>query len=972
MTNLNKCSSRLFPLFLAIIFIFSQFAGAIVIPTTASSVQAAQTETVSIVEWNFNQDTAKSTGGTVDNINQEITLNGANLNGYVAGFGTGSRAINSNGWHTSGDSYWMISFDASGYEDLALTSYHLGSGTGPKDFEAQYSLDGFNWTEIPNGTIQITGTTTTANSWARLVGLPLPEVVSDQEQVFVRWLNTSNVSINGGTVGSTGTNRIDEIKITGVPVGAGSAPIEEDPIDEEGPLTIKDARALIGQEVTVEGIANIDQGLLQAGRFSLYIQDEEAGIQLFNFNESQFPDVKKGDLVRATGVVGQHSGVTQITVSEVEVLENNLEVPVKVVDLKTYMNPAKANEFEGQLVRFEGYIRNINDYFNGGVSISAINEEFDSVDLRVWESTGIDLTQLSRNTWYEVTAISSRYNTSYQVLPRSNADIVKLEEQKSAPTTRNREFQVEIGRVVDGDTITLKTPILGATNVRFLNMDTAETYHTVRNEMDQHQMDFGKRAGAYLQTLLQEGDIVTLRLGDEPLDGYGRLLAEVISPSGVNTNLEMVRKGMAPTYFIYPFESEIVAEYAEAARLAREEGLGIWNSANPLLEMPFVFRAREQGRGLSRYVGNFQTKEYVAPDHYEIVPPEYRVFFTKAQAESLGYTQLQLSDQEAIDMDKNALRVVFQGTDNVENVTQNVLLNTTGSYGSTITWESSHPEVVAVNGEVAPPSYKDVNVTLTATIVKGSLVETKRFVINVKPQIFELLSFNFDADSPVATGGKDINEHQEITTVGSTITGYVAGFGNPSRSINSNGWNGSGESYWLVQLNTEGYQNVTLSSRQFGSNTGPRDFVLQYSLDNMSWVSVEGGEVTVANNWNSGVLNNVLLPEEANNQETVYVRWLNTSNTSINGGTVSSGGTSRIDEIVITANLYKEEVDIETPGETPEKEEKSNNVPNGKGPNGDGPPGHKNGHPGKGPNGEGAPGQLKKQNVKDGEAPQAA
>ncbi|MCD8511200.1 MAG: thermonuclease family protein, partial [Bacillus sp. (in: Bacteria)] len=275
---------------------------------------------------------------------------------------------------------------------------------------------------------------------------------------------------------------------------------------------------------------------------------------------------------------------------------------------------------------------------------------------------------------------------------------------------------MEIGRVVDGDTITLKTPVLGATNVRFLNMDTAETYHTVRNELDQHQMDHGNRATAHMQTMLEEGDIVTLRLGSEPLDGFGRLLAEVISPSGVNTNLKMVRDGHAPTYFIYPFEDEVVAKYAEAAKLAREEGLGIWNPEDPLLEMPFVFRARESGRPLSRYVGNFKTKEFVAPDHFEIVPPEYRVFFTKQQALDLGYTPLELSDQEAIDMDKNALAVEFQGSDSAASVVNNVVLVTEGSYGSTISWESSHPEVIATTGEVTNPDFSDVEVTLTATI----------------------------------------------------------------------------------------------------------------------------------------------------------------------------------------------------------------------------------------------------------------
>ncbi|MCD8508781.1 MAG: discoidin domain-containing protein [Bacillus sp. (in: Bacteria)] len=373
-----------------------------------------------------------------------------------------------------------------------------------------------------------------------------------------------------------------------------------------------------------------------------------------------------------------------------------------------------------------------------------------------------------------------------------------------------------------------------------------------------------------------------------------------------------------------------MAKYAEAAKLAREEGLGIWNPEDPLLEMPFVFRARESGRPLSRYVGNFATKEFVAPDHFEIVPPEYRVFFTKQQALNLGYTPLELSDQEAIDMDKNALAVEFQGSDSAASVVNNVVLMTEGSYGSTISWESSHPEVIATTGEVTNPDFSDVEVTLTATIEKGNLIEKKVFTVTVVPAIIELVSWNFDAENPVATGGIESNTSQEIVTVGSAITGYVAGFGNPSRAINSNGWDAEGDNYWLIEVETVGYKNITLSSRQFGSNTGPRDFQVQYSLDNKTWVDVEGAEVTVANNWNSGIVDNVLLPEEVENQEVVYVRWLNTSNVSINGGTVGSGGTNRMDDIFLTGNIGLFGEDAETG--TPVGEEEQEKVGDGEGP----------------------------------------
>ncbi|ADU32059.1 immunoglobulin-like domain-containing protein [Evansella cellulosilytica] len=910
---INRTTSRMniLPLFLALVLVFSQILSAFVPVSAQADIQA---DTVTLVEWDFNQDTPLATGGIEGNLNEEFSIAGASPTGYVLGSQSGSRALNSNGWNSAEESYWFVQFTTEGYEDIRFSSKHRGSNTGPKDFTVEYSLDGETWTSVPGADFEV------GNDWTTgiLNQISVPTEVNDQETVFLRWLNTSDVSINGGTVGGAGTNRVDDVIIEAAPLDEAGAPGEtpdpEVPGDEDCPTytSISDARAMSGEEVTVIGVANIDQGLLHRNNFSLYIQDEAAGIQLFSFDANDFPSVKEGDLVKATGTVGEFNQVTQLAVTDVEVLERNQEVSAKNIDLSTYMDASLAESYEGQLVQFEGYIRNINDYFNGGVTISIINDDFDAVDIRIWESTGFDLSELEEHTWYEVTAISSQFNTTYQVLPRSNADFVKLAEQRDEPTTLNREYEAVVANVTDGDTIRLATPILGATNVRFLNMDTPETYHAVHNELDENQMRHGDNATAHMQTMLSVGDTVTIRLGEEPLDSFGRLLAEVITLDGVNTNLEMVRAGYASTYFIYPFEDDTVEEYAEAAKYARENQLGIYNPEDPLLEEPFVFRARERGdTGLSRYVGNFKTKEYVAPDHYAIIEPEYRVFFTRAQAEHLGYTPLEMTDQEVIDMDKNALGIGFQGSDSAANVTQDVMLETTGSYGSVITWESSNEEVISPTGEVTNPLYEGVSVTLTATLQKGELVETKEFVLTVNPEIVELVSWHFDGESEVATGGIEANTGVTIETVGSDITGYVAGHGSNSRAVNANGWTEG--SYWVVDISTLGYKNITLSSRQFGSNTGPRDFEVQYSLDGENWSVVPGGEVVVANNWNSGVIDQLALPAEVENNESVLIRWLNTSDVAINGNTVGTFGTNRIDNIVFTGNegLFIEEPEVD-------------------------------------------------------------
>ena len=110
--------------------------------------------------------------------------------------------------------------------------------------------------------------------------------------------------------------------------------------------------------------------------------------------------------------------------------------------------------------------------------------------------------------------------------------------------------------------------------------------------------------------------------------------------------------------------------------------------------------------------------------------------------------------------------------------------------------------------------------------------------------------------------------------------------------------------YWEISVNTTGYKNIKVSSVQIASNTGPRDFKIQYKIGaGGSYTDITGGTVLLANNWTSGVVNNLALPADCDNQSLVYVRWIPTSTTAVNGTTVAAGGTSRIDNIYIKGSL---------------------------------------------------------------------
>jgi hypothetical protein len=98
------------------------------------------------------------------------------------------------------------------------------------------------------------------------------------------------------------------------------------------------------------------------------------------------------------------------------------------------------------------------------------------------------------------------------------------------------------------------------------------------------------------------------------------------------------------------------------------------------------------------------------------------------------------NDEESVSADTAALEVYYAGSDTQTGVTQNLTLPAAGSNGTTIAWSSNNADVVTANGTVNRPANtaSDALVTLTATITKNGVQQTKIFHVNV----LKLTSFN--------------------------------------------------------------------------------------------------------------------------------------------------------------------------------------------------------------------------------------
>jgi len=186
----------------------------------------------------------------------------------------------------------------------------------------------------------------------------------------------------------------------------------------------------------------------------------------------------------------------------------------------------------------------------------------------------------------------------------------------------------------------------------------------------------------------------------------------------------------------------------------------------------------------------------------------------------------------------------------------------------------------------------------------------------------DLALWTFETSVPT-TAGPHVAE-SGLFAATSDALGFHAGattYSNPAG-------NGSVESFsstnWLVgdyyqfTTSTLGYQSIVLTFDQASSNTGPRDFVVQYSSDGINFTN--GLQYQVLANaspnpvWSTGggrlseYTTTTSIPVD--NAGQLVIRLTNNSTVSANGGTVASGGTSRVDNVQISGVL------IPTPGAT--------------------------------------------------------
>jgi micrococcal nuclease len=130
-----------------------------------------------------------------------------------------------------------------------------------------------------------------------------------------------------------------------------------------------------------------------------------------------------------------------------------------------------------------------------------------------------------------------------------------------------RSATARIGRVVDGDTVALRS---GA-RVRLVQIDTPEVYGGIQC--------YGSQASAITKRLLPPGTAVTIAAepATDAVDRYGRLLRYVVrARDGLDVNVYLVRVGAAAPYFYDHRLGRYANLLQRLALRARRLHLGLW------------------------------------------------------------------------------------------------------------------------------------------------------------------------------------------------------------------------------------------------------------------------------------------------------------------------------------------------------------------------------------------------------------
>ena len=196
-----------------------------------------------------------------------------------------------------------------------------------------------------------------------------------------------------------------------------------------GAIPIATARELVGQTVTVEGVATMYTGGFFAGTTGtkFYLEDESGGAQVYCPGGAGVVEVHVGDQVRVSGEIQIYRDSVEIVPgdydTDVVILAEGGERPEPL--LISLEAAAEEEGLPGRLVRLEGTATRVEE-FTYSYEIDLVDAEGTSLLVYVDKDAGLTAEPLEVGRDYRITGILELYNGQREILPRYQSDMAEV------------------------------------------------------------------------------------------------------------------------------------------------------------------------------------------------------------------------------------------------------------------------------------------------------------------------------------------------------------------------------------------------------------------------------------------------------------------------------------------------------------------------------------------------------------------
>jgi len=167
----------------------------------------------------------------------------------------------------------------------------------------------------------------------------------------------------------------------------------------------------------VQGIVTIGTNVIDSRMTKAYLQDASGkGINLFDY--SLISGIDRGDELHMVGTIAEYNSVLELTDFNFKTVSRENDLP-KAQSIS--IPEANSLEYEGTLVKFNGVISDTS-VAGGGVSVY-VKIDNDSMTVRIWESTGIDFSNINIGSAYWFQGVINPYYDDFQLLVGYQEDI---------------------------------------------------------------------------------------------------------------------------------------------------------------------------------------------------------------------------------------------------------------------------------------------------------------------------------------------------------------------------------------------------------------------------------------------------------------------------------------------------------------------------------------------------------------------